>query len=271
MERFEQLQQAVEYLKHRVNDPPEIGLILGSGLSSVLDSVEDEQRFQFEEIPHYPASTVPGHSGEVLIGRLEGKRVMIQRGRVHYYEGYPMDRVVFPVRTMRLLGVETLIITNAAGAINTDYRVGDFVLIRDHINMFGDNPLRGENLDALGSRFPDMTDAYDPDLRRLAIQAGEELELRLREGVYVAAPGPMYETPAEIQAYQAMGADLVGMSTVPEVLAARHGGIRVLGISCLTNMAAGIAETLTHEEVIEVTERRGEALGKLLRGILRVL
>ncbi len=269
------LKEAATYLRERITETPKIALILGSGLSEALGTLEDEKRFSWTDIPNFPKPTVPGHIGEWLFGRLEAsgpQPLLIQRGRVHYYEGYSMREIVFPVRAMKLLGVEKLIITNAAGAINAQFKVGDFVLIRDHINMIPDNPLRGENF-PLGQRFPDLSEAYNSKLRELAKRVAKKEKITLKEGVYVATPGPMFETPAEIQAYKRMGADLVGMSTVPEVIAARHCGLEVLGISVVTNMAAGIepGARLTHEEVLEVTKRREKDLSKLLRAILRQL
>lgn len=271
------LKEAAAYLRKRIVETPQIALILGSGLSEALGSLDDEKRFSWADIPNFPKPTVEGHIGEWLFGRLEvagpqPQKILIQRGRVHYYEGYSMREIVFPVRVMKLLGVEKLIITNAAGAINEQFKVGDFVLIRDHINMIPDNPLRGENL-SIGPRFPDLSEAYSASLRELAKQAAEKEKIALKEGVYVATPGPMFETPAEIQAYKRMGADLVGMSTVPEVIAARHCGIEILGISVVTNMAAGIkpGARLTHEEVLEVTKRREKDLSKLLQAILKEL
>jgi len=267
---WEKLQSASRHLKERLAQPPRIGLVLGSGLSAALGTLEGEQRFPWSEIPHFPRPTVEGHAGELVFGMIGEKSVLVQQGRVHYYEGRSMNEIVFPVRVMKLLGVEILIITNAAGAINESFAVGDFVLIRDHINMIPESPLRGPNLDELGPRFPNLNDAYSPRLRELAHQAARQVGLALKEGVYVATPGPMYETPAEIKAYKRLGADLVGMSTVPEVIAARHCDLEVLGISCVTNYAAGIKPEArpTHEEVLEVTKRRERDLAGLIRSLL---
>jgi len=268
------LKEAAAAVKLKLNQPPKIGLVLGSGLSDVLDQIEGGVRIGFADIPHFPTSTVVGHAGEVLTGALAGQTVWAQRGRVHHYEGRPMWDVAFPVRLMHLIGVETLIITNAAGGMNTNYQVGDFVLIRDHINTLPDNPLRGDNLDELGTRFPNLLDAYNSELRLLAQNASKAVGGgALHEGVYLVAQGPMYETPAEIQAFAKWGADLVGMSTVPEVIAARHMGMRVLGISVVTNMAAGLDldTELSHEEVLETTERRRGDFAKLLLEILKTI
>ena len=270
-EELARLREAASLLLERAPIEPQVGLVLGSGLSEALDP-EGFTVVPFAEIPNFPRSTVAGHAGEVLLGELEGKPAVVQRGRVHYYEGYSMWEVAFPVRVMKLLGVRQLFLTNAAGAINEEFRPGDLVLIRDHINMIPDNPLRGPNLDELGLRFPNLCGAYSARLRELAIRAAIREGIELKEGVYVATPGPMYETPAEIEAYRRLGADLVGMSTVPEVIAAVHCGLEVLAISCVTNMAAGIGHSkLTHEEVLEVTAQRGKDLLRLIRAILREL
>jgi len=263
MERIERAAEALSRLGR-----PEIAVVLGSGLSSVL-ALEGEGTLRFSEIPGFPAPTVSGHAGEVAVGRVGGKEVLVQRGRVHFYEGHELAEVVIPVRAYALLGVKTLVITNASGGIADGFFPGDLVLISDHINMMGANPLWGPNLDRLGPRFPDMSAAYDPGLRQLAHKVAGRLGIGLKEGVYLATMGPSYETPAEIRAFKALGADLVGMSTVPEVIAARHAGMRVLGISCVTNYAAGIAgEPLSHEEVIETTRRRAKDLGRLLSALI---
>lgn len=269
MSELKKLQKAARFLQKRIKTSPKIGLVLGSGLSDALGRLEKEKRLAWSQIPHFPQATVSGHVGEWAFGSLEGKSVLVSRGRVHFYEGYSMSQIALPVRLMKLLGVEKLILTNAAGAINAGYKVGDFVLIRDHINTIPDNPLRGENISELGPRFPNLLDAYSARLRALAKEAAVELGLEPREGVYVATPGPMYETLAEIEAYRRWGADLVGMSTIPEVITARHCGLEVLAISVVTNMAAGIGEgKLTHEEVLEITKRRESDLAKLLRAIV---
>ncbi len=268
---LKRLHKAARYLMKHVGAqaPLRVGLVLGSGLSEVLGELEGAQRFLWEEIPYFPRPTVVGHAGEWVFGDLENTSVLISRGRVHFYEGYSMSEIVFPIRVMKLLGIERVILTNAAGAINQDFAVGDFVLIRDHINMIPDNPLRGENIAELGPRFPNLLDAYSARLRSLAKEVAASLGMALREGVYVATPGPMYETPAEIEAYRRWGADLVGMSTVPEVIAARHCGLEIVAISVVTNMAAGIGtDKLTHEEVLETTRRRERDLAKLLRALV---
>ena len=268
--RWVKLTEAVVTLKDRLEETPDVAITLGSGLSKAFGVPEGGQIIPADEIPHTPRPTVVGHAGEFWAGRIEGKSLLIQRGRAHFYEGHSLDEIVFSTRVFAMLGIKTLIVTNASGAINPAFRAGDLVLITDHINALGVNPLHGPNLDRLGPRFPDMSAAYTPRLRQLAKQVAETEGIELKEGVYVAALGPSYETPAEIRAFHAMGADLVGMSTVPEVIAATHAGMEVLGISIATNLAAGVDPdaTLTHEEVIETTDRKGAEMRRLLLGIV---
>ncbi len=263
---MESLRAAAEFL--RKLGEPTVAVVLGSGLGDVLP-LEGERVVAFTEVPGFPSPTAPGHKGEIAVGKLGGTEVLVQRGRLHYYEGYSPEEIVFPVRAYALLGVRVLVLTNASGGIAEGLAPGDLVLIRDHINMLGFNPLRGPNPDELGPRFPDMTHAYDPELREIAHGVAQELGIELREGVYLATMGPTYETPAEIKAFRTLGADLVGMSTVPEVIAARHAGLRVLAISCVTNLAAGIAKhPLSHEEVLEIGRRKAAELGRLLAALL---
>ncbi|MCS7240207.1 MAG: purine-nucleoside phosphorylase [Candidatus Bipolaricaulota bacterium] len=266
MEYVARLKEAAQAIKELGS--PKVAVILGSGLSGIL-TLAGERRRKFLEIPGFPRPTVEGHVGEVAVGTLGGKEVLIQRGRIHYYEGYDPADLVFPVRAYALAGVKILVITNAAGGIRYGFFPGDIVLISDHINFLGVNPLRGPNLPELGPRFPDMSQAYDPALRKLAREVGAELGISLKEGVYLAALGPSYETPAEIRAFRAWGADLVGMSTVPEVIAARHAGMQVLGISVVTNFAAGVSpRPLSHEEVLAVTQNKAAELGRLLSALI---
>lgn len=271
--KLDHLEKAAQYIRNRIPNLPEVGVILGSGLSSAFPTLEDSTVFPWSKIPNFPVGSVKGHPGEMVFTELENRNVVIQKGRIHHYEGRSMEEIVFPVRTIRLLGVERILITNASGAISLDFEVGDFVLISDHINMIGNNPLKGPNMDELGPRFPNLNDAYSSKLRSLAKRVARKEDLKLKEGVYVATPGPMYETPAEIRAYRSMGADMVGMSTVPEVIAARHCGMEVVGISCITNMAAGIdpQAELAHSEVLETTENRREPFARLVKAILREL
>ncbi len=262
-ERIERAAKAIAGLGR-----PEVAVILGSGLSDVLP-LEGVRSLSFGEVPGFPVPTVAGHAGRVEVGKTGDREVLVQRGRIHYYEGYDLSEVVIPIRAYALLGVKTLVITNASGGIADGFRPGDLVLISDHINMLGANPLRGPNLERLGPRFPDMTQAYDPNLRARAKEVAARLGIELKEGVYLATMGPSYETPAEIRAFKTLGADLVGMSTVPEVIAARHAGLKVLGISCVTNFAAGIAkQPLSHEEVIETTRRKAAELSRLLSALV---
>lgn len=255
----------------RAQDPTDypLGIILGSGLGALADSLAHPRRLSYRDIPHFPTSSVAGHSGTLVLGQLAGRPTAVMQGRVHYYEGYSPEDVVLPVRVLYRLGVRTLIVTNAAGGVNPEFNPGDIMLIRDHVNFMGFNPLRGRQAVEFGPRFPDMSQAYSPELADVARDAARDIELPLREGVYLAVSGPSYETPAEIRMFRHWGADAVGMSTVPEAIAAAQSGMRVLGLSCITNMAAGIqAHPLNHEEVIETTNRVREQFVKLLNRIL---
>lgn len=264
-----QIQEATQYIKSKINVEPDIGLILGSGLGVLADLIQDAISIPYEQIPHFPVSTVEGHAGELVSGMVEGRSVIMMKGRFHLYEGYGIDKVVFPVRVMKALGVKTLFVTNAAGGINEAFASGNLMLIADHLNMTGKNPLIGPNDDALGARFPDMSEAYSKRLRSIAVKKAEELAIPLQQGVYVGLLGPTYETPAEIRMFRTLGADAVGMSTVSEVITARHAGIEVLGISCISNMAAGILDQpLSHAEVMETTERVKEQFLQLLLAII---
>lgn len=263
------LDEARDYLSDRIEEKPQVALILGSGLGELAEEVQNAHTFPYGETPGFMKSTVEGHAGRLVFGNLRGKSVCIMQGRYHYYEGHDMDDLVFPVRVMSELGMGSLVVTNASGAINRDFEVGDLVRLSDHINFLGNNPLIGPNDEELGPRFVDMTYAYDPELGGLARKQADELSLDLKEGVYLATTGPSYETPAEIEMFDTLGADLVGMSTVPEVIAANHCGMDVLGISCVTNMAAGVLdEPLDHEEVIEATERVKSDFKEFVREIV---
>ena len=252
-----QVQEAAAYIKEKLGGrAPEIAITLGSGLGDLADHLVDAVQIPYGEIPHFPVSTVAGHKGQFVVGKLEGREVLCMQGRFHYYEGHDLKQVTLPVRVMKLLGISTLIVTNAAGGINTGFRPGNLMLIEDHLNLTGENPLIGENLEVFGDRFFDMTVAYDAGYRALAEQLAAELNIPLQKGVYAWLTGPNYETPAEIRYLRAIGADAVGMSTVPEVLVARHSGLRVCGISCITNLAAGMGDgLLSHEEVKETADR----------------
>ena len=270
----EQFQEAATYVQGRISHQPRIGLVLGSGLGGLADNVQSGERIPTHDIPHWPRSTVVGHSGELIAGRIKGHTVLIQRGRIHYYEGYSMSQITLPVRVMQLLGIHTLILTNAAGGLRRDMAAGDLMVIADHINMIGiggANPLRGPNDETLGPRFPDMTQPYDPELRRLAQEVALEAGIPLREGVYVGVAGPSFETPADLRFLQQIGAHAVGMSTVPEVIVARHGGMRVLAISGISNLARTEPESraeTTHEEVLETGQTIIPRLTALLEGVL---
>lgn len=253
---FEQIQKSASFIKEKYPKQPKIGLILGSGLGVLADEIVEPTKIPYEQIPEFPVSTVEGHAGQLVLGTINGIEVVAMQGRFHYYEGYSFDKVTFPVRVMKELGVEMLIVTNAAGGVNNDFKPGDLMLISDHINNMGANPLIGPNDSRLGPRFPDMTDTYTKELRAMAKDVAKKLDIPVKEGVYVGNTGPTYETPAEIRFFRQVGGDAVGMSTVPEVIVARHAGIKVLGISCISNMAAGILDQpLNHEEVIETTEK----------------
>ncbi len=266
---FENIQRAADYVRSRLPASPAVGLILGSGLGGIADRIENRREIPYASIPHFRCSTAPGHRGQFVYGTLNGAAVICMQGRLHFYEGYPMEDVILPVRVMKLLGIRTLIVTNAAGGINLSYQVGDLMLIADHINFMGRNPLIGPNAGEFGPRFCDMTYAYPKALRQLALQTAADLSIDLKEGVYLACTGPSYETPAEIRAFRTLGADAVGMSTVPEVIAASHCALPVLAISLITNMAAGVLDQpLTEEEVIRIGAEKGETLQTLICAIL---
>jgi purine-nucleoside phosphorylase len=266
------IQEAAAYIKEQYPTAPEIGLILGSGLGVIADLVENAKVIAYDSIPHFPVSTVEGHAGELLLGTIQGKHVLLMKGRFHMYEGYGVEVVSFPVRVMKELGVKTLLVTNAAGGVNTSYEVGDLMLIKDHINFTFRNPLIGPNFNELGVRFPDMSEAYSRKLRQVAKDVAADQGVKLQEGVYIGLLGPSYETPAEIRMMRTLGADAVGMSTVAEVVVARHAGIEVLGFSCISNMAAGILDQpLSHAEVMETTERVKPKFLKLILGIVAKL
>ncbi len=270
-------EQAVAVIRSRTDAQPLIGLVLGSGLGGLADILEDAVKIPYGDIPGWPQSTVHGHSGQLVIGRLEGKLILAQQGRAHFYEGYTMQQVTFPVRIMHLLGIQTLILTNAAGGLNPAYQVGDVMLLQDHINlpgMVGHNPLMGRNDDSLGPRFPGMTQTYDSALRRLARQVAAENAIPMHEGVYIGLSGPAFETPAEVRMLRIWGGNAVGMSTVHEVLVARHAGMRALAFSGITNQAIDTPDSdgiTNHEEVLEAGKILVPRLTTLLRGILRTM
>ena len=262
---MDKLYDALSYVKSKINIIPKIGIVLGSGLGEFVNMISNSVKIPYKDIPSFPVSTVKGHEGCFIAGYIENVPVIVMQGRVHYYEGYQMTDVVMPVRIMGLLGAKTVILTNAAGGINQNFKQGDFMVIKDHISCFVPSPLRGENYDDLGTRFPDMTEVYNKDLIDLIKFVSKELEIELKEGIYLQAAGPEYETPAEINAYKVLGADAVGMSTACEAKALRHLGVKVLGLSLITNMAAGISkEKLSHEEVKLTAEKSSKIFKKLL-------
>lgn len=261
--------KAVQYIQSKISGKYEIGIILGSGLGSLGEKIENPQYVDYADIPNFPVSTAPGHVGRFVFGTLNGKKVMCMQGRIHLYEGYPVESVVMPIRVMRKMGVEKLIVTNAAGGINESFNVGDIMLITDHINFTGRNCLMGANDAEFGVRFPDMSFAYAPQLRETALKCAKAMNMNLQQGVYIGCTGPSYETPAEIRAFRVMGADTVGMSTVQEVIAANHCGMQVLGFSLVSNKAAGLSgERLTEEEVLTIGKQKSEEMQTLIMKIL---
>jgi purine-nucleoside phosphorylase len=271
------IQDAIQAIRQHTDREPAIGLVLGSGLGGLADELDDPVAISYDQIPGWPRSTVHGHSGRLVIGTLEGTMVIAQQGRAHFYEGYTMAQVTFPIRVMHALGVQTLILTNAAGGLNTGYAAGDLMLINDHINFIGltgNNPLVGPNDDSVGPRFPGMVHTYDADLRQIAHDVAADAEITLHDGVYVCLAGPTFETPAEVRMLRTLGADAAGMSTVPEVIVARHAGMRVAAFSSITNVAIDSidaeAET-NHEEVLEVGRIIVPRLTAILKGVLRRL
>lgn len=269
---IEAIDKAVAFVRSRTKIQPGMGVILGSGLGNVVDAVDVETAIPYSEIPGARASTVLGHQGKMIFGRAGNAPVVIMQGRVHFYEGYEMAEVMFLSRVIGRLGIKRLLVTNAAGGVNTSFKPGDLMLISDHINLMGVNPLRGPNIELLGTRFPDMSEAYPESLRNAAKEVAKSLGVKVQEGVYLALSGPTFETPAEIRAFRTLGADAVGMSTVPEVIAMSHMNIPVVGISCITNMAAGILkQKLTHEEVMETTARVQKQFTSLVLGLVQQL
>jgi purine-nucleoside phosphorylase len=263
---LEKLKAAEAFLRQRCGTFPDTVVVMGSGMAGVLSDLEVETEFSFRDMPHMPGVTVEGHSGTVSVGKLAGKRIAVSRGRIHYYEGHPMQMVVFPFRAMALAGARDFILTNAAGGIQPTMKPSSLLLIRDHLNLMGSNPLFGPNLAELGPRFPDISRLYNPQLREVFRRAAAKLKIDLPEGVYVAVHGPSYETPAEIIMYGKMGGDVVGMSTVPEAIALHHMGKRVVAISCITNLAAGVTgDTMNHQEVLDNAKLAHTNLGNLLR------
>ena len=252
---FEKINEAAEFLRKEINITPEIGIVLGSGLGGLVDDVEIIHSIEYNSIPHFSVSTVKGHSGKLIFGKLGNKNVVVMQGRLHYYEGYSMQEITFPLRVLIALGIKRIILSNASGGMNPEYERGDLVIITDHINLMPSNPLIGKNYDELGPRFPDMSEAYDPEMIKLGIKIAKENNIRLHPGVYVAVSGPCFETPAEYRYLRTIGADIVGMSTVPEVIVARHAGIPCFAISIVTDLGGFETQKVSHQEVLDVANR----------------
>lgn len=269
---YAKLRNATEWLRGRIGSPPLVGVILGSGLGEFAELLAEAVTVPYHDIPGFPASAVVGHAGKLVAGSVCGVPTAVLSGRVHFYEGHPMSAVVFPARVLGLLGCRSVVVTNAAGGVDRSFRAGNLMLIEDHINAFGTNPLVGANDEELGPRFPDMSDAYRKDLREIALKVAKQERIPLRRGVYLGLHGPSYETPAEIRAIRRMGAHAVGMSTVPEVIALNQMGVGVVGISCITNMAAGVLKRkLVHSEVLETTQRVKHDFVRLLTALVTAL
>ncbi|HJQ33611.1 MAG TPA: purine-nucleoside phosphorylase [Pyrinomonadaceae bacterium] len=267
---YERAEHAARFIRSRAGQRDvRVALVLGSGLGAFADQLEDAEAIPYSEIPGFARPTVEGHAGRLVVGNVGGSMVAAMQGRFHFYEGYTLEEVTFPVRVLGLLGAHSLVLTNAAGGLNNSYEQGSLVLLSDHLNLMGTNPLLGRNDERFGPRFPDMTEVYDREYQEAAIREAREMGLELRRGVYAALSGPSYETPAEIRMLRLLGADAVGMSTVPEAIVARQMGMRVLGLSCITNMAAGVLDKpINHEEVIETGERVRETFAELLRRVI---
>lgn len=269
---LESIRTTAGYIRKVVEKMPEIGIILGTGLGDLANQIEIVKELDYSEIPNFPISTVDGHSGKLIFGNLGGKYVVAMKGRFHYYEGYDMKQVTFPVRVMKELGVKTLIVSNAAGGMNKEFEVGDVMIITDHINLFPENPLRGKNYEELGTRFPAMTEAYSHRLIKLADAIGEENSMRLMHGVYVGTPGPTFETPAEYEYFRIIGGDAVGMSTVPEVIVANHAGMEVFGVSVITDLGGkDVTQVPTHEEVQQAAVKAQPTVVKLVTTVVEKL
>lgn len=263
------IEQTANYIRSKVSNLPETAIILGTGLGALVDHIEDKLFIPYTEIPNFPVSTVEGHSGNLIFGRLGEKNIMAMQGRFHYYEGYDMKEVTFPVRVMKALGINTLFVSNAAGGMNKEFQVGDIMIITDHINLFPENPLRGKNDNALGPRFPAMTEAYSHRLIHLADKIAAEKNIRVMHGVYVGTPGPTFETPAEYEYFRIIGGDAVGMSTVPEVIVANHGGMTVFGVSVITDLGGkDVVDVPTHEEVQLAAEAAQPKMMEIMRELV---
>ncbi len=269
---IEKIEQTIHFLKSKMTINPQVGIILGSGLGGLVDEIEIKHSFSYNEIPNFPVSTVKGHGGKLLFGKLNGKDVVMLSGRFHYYEGYTMQEVTFPVRIMKALGANILMVSNAAGAMNPSYQVGDLMIINDHINLFPEHPLRGKNDENIGPRFPDMTEPYNIEIINKAKKIAEHLQIKVQEGTYIGLQGPTFETKAEYKWLHVIGGDAVGMSTVPEVIVAIHAGMKVFGMSVITDI--GIREemnTITHEEVLEAANLAAPKMAKIFKELLAII
>ena len=272
MTTTEKIFAAADYIRSQTTLCPTVGLVLGSGLGDYADTLEDAVKIPYSQIPNFPVPTIPGHAGALVFGRKEGREVVVMQGRIHYYEGLPQQEITLPIRVLAALGIRTLLLTNAAGGVNLGFKPGDLMLISDHINYSGSNPLIGANLEKFGPRFPDMSDLYTASLRALIKEKAAEAGIALQEGVYAMYSGPSYETPAEIRMFRTLGADAVGMSTAPEAIVAGHSGLQVIGISCITNMAAGVLPVkLNHAEVVETAAKVHDLFHKLVDLILTII
>lgn len=266
---LETIKQTADYIRTKINDIPTTAIILGTGLGGLVDHIDEKQYIPYSEIPNFPVSTVEGHSGNLIFGKLGSKRVMAMQGRFHYYEGYNMKQVTFPIRVMKELGIKTLFVSNAAGGMNKEFRVGDIMIITDHINLFPENPLRGKNFEKLGPRFPAMTEAYSRKLISLADEIAAEKDIRIMHGVYVGTPGPTFETPAEYEYFRIIGGDAVGMSTVPEVIVANHASIKVFGVSVITDLGGkDVTDVPTHEEVQKAANAAQPKMMEIMRELV---
>lgn len=269
---LEEIKEAVAYIQNKISATPEMGIVLGTGLGNLGNQIETTHVFEYKEIPNFPISTVSGHQGKLIFGSLEGMQVVALQGRFHYYEGYPMNQVTFPIRVLKLLGIQTLLLSNASGGVNQSFSVGDIMLITDHINLFPDNPLRGKNIEAFGPRFPDMSEPYDKNLLNFAQKVAVQNGIELQTGVYAGTSGPTFETPAEYKYMKAIGADAVGMSTVPEVIVARHMGLPCIAFSVITDMGGtDEIEEVSHEMVLDVATQVEPKVTNLVKQLIKNL
>ena len=269
---LKEIKETVEYLKSNTTIRPEVGIILGTGLGGLVDEIEIEDSISYTDIPHFPVSTVEGHKGRLIFGTIGGVPVMAMQGRFHYYEGYSIEKVTYPVRVMKLFGIESLFVSNASGGMNPGFEIGDIMVINDHINMFGANPLIGKNYDELGPRFPDMSETYDKELIEKAFEVGERLNIKLQQGVYLGTTGPTLETPAEYKMFHILGGDTVGMSTVPEIIVAHHMNMRCFGISIITDLGVpGKIVEISHEEIQLVAAAAEPKMTQIIKELVAVV